>query len=92
MNLLLGLCEVVGWITFLYLGGAGAYELLGNRRIRASVLLAGAFGWVLAMFVALKLGRGGGFAAIAPLAFIAVSVWLAWRVKGELGKPDMDWR
>jgi hypothetical protein len=92
MSVLLSLCEIVGWITFLYLGGAGAYELLGNRRVRASALLAASFGWVLAMFIVMKLGRPGGFAAVWPVAFIAASAWLAWRVKHTLGKPDMDWR
>ncbi|MBL8515054.1 MAG: hypothetical protein JNJ55_13765 [Betaproteobacteria bacterium] len=92
MNVLLSLAEIVGWITFLYLGGTAVYELMGNRRVRASALLAGAVGWVVAMFIALKLGRAGGFAAVWLLAFICASGWLVWRVKRTLGKPDMDWR
>ncbi|MBL8521620.1 MAG: hypothetical protein JNK75_13260 [Betaproteobacteria bacterium] len=92
MNILLSLGEVVGWLTFLYLGGAGAFELLGNRRVRASALLAGAVGWGVAMFVALKVARSGALGVLIALLFIVASVWLVRRVHRTLGKPDMDWR
>ena len=35
---LLYLTETIGWLMFIYLGGAGAYELLGGRRVRAAIL------------------------------------------------------
>lgn len=92
MSVLLSLCEIVGWVTFLFLGGAGVYELLGNRRVRATALLAASFTWIIALFFALKMGRMGGVAGIFPVVFIAASIWLVRRVKASLGKPDMDWR
>ena len=35
---LLYLTETIGWLMFIYFGGAGAYELLGGRRVRAAIL------------------------------------------------------
>jgi hypothetical protein len=92
MNIVSSLAEVTGWMAFLYLGGAAAYELLGGRRVRASALLAGAVGWIVLMFLVLKLARHGGVAVLAPLAYAAATAWLARKVHRSLGKPDMDIR
>ncbi len=92
MSVLLSTCEIAGWLMFLYLGGASVFEMLGNRRVRATALMAGAIGWVVLMFLALRLGQVGGVALVGPLAFIAASAWLARRIRASLGKPDMDWR
>ena len=53
MQSLLNIAETVGWLVFIYLGGAGVYELLGGRRVRATALLAAAFAWIVLTFVIL---------------------------------------
>ena len=48
MRILLKRCDRIGLPVFIYLGGAGAYELLGGRKWRASLLIGGALLWVTA--------------------------------------------
>ena len=90
---LLYLAETIGWRMFIYLGGAGAYELIGGRRVRASALLAAALGWIAVTFTLLWLARGGGaVAVILVFLYLAALVWLARTVFRSVGKPDMDIR
>ena len=80
---------LVGWMIFLYLGGAGAYELLHGRKYRASLLLAGAFIWIVLTFVYFRFtGAGVSRVAFVLLYFIACGL-LARKVHGDLGKPDI---
>ncbi|HEX4858293.1 MAG TPA: hypothetical protein VFV17_04685 [Usitatibacteraceae bacterium] len=90
MRYILAAAETIGWLSFLYLGGAGAFELIGGRRVRASVLLAGAVGWIVLMFLVLYLARNGGVAIVLPIAYAAATAWLARKVHATLGKPDLD--
>ena len=93
MPLLLSLTENIGWLMFIYLGGAGVYELVGGRRVRASALLAAAVGWVVATFVLMWLARGGGVVGVLLVLFYLGALgWLAQLVFRSLGKPDMDVR
>ena len=90
---LLYLTESIGWLMFIYLGGAGAFELVGGHRVRASALLAAAVGWIALTFVLLWISRGGGLiAVILVLTYLAALAWLARKVFLSLGKPDMDIR
>ena len=89
MRILLELCYMVGLLMFLYLGGAGAYELLGHRKWRASLLIAGALLWVLATFMVFGVLRATLlFPVVAPVYLIA-TFFLARKVHRELGKPDI---
>lgn len=91
MTFLYSLLESLGWIMFLYLGFAGAYELVGGRRVRATALLAGAIGWIAVTFSVLWMARRGVAAAIlVSLIYFAALYWLGRTVQGSLGKPDMD--
>jgi hypothetical protein len=93
MNILLSLTEIVGWLMFIYLGGAGVYEMLGGRKVRASALLAAAVGWVVVTFVLMWLARQGDVVAvILLLVYFAALGWVARKVYFSLGKPDMDVR
>jgi hypothetical protein len=93
MNILLSLTETVGWMMFIYLGGAGVYEMLGGRKVRASALLAAAVGWVVITFVLMWLARQKDVVAvIVLLAYFPALVWVARKVYFSLGKPDMDVR
>ena len=90
---LLYLTETIGWLMFIYLGGAGAYELIGGRRVRATALLAAALGWIAVTFTLLWLARSGGaVAVILVFLYLAALVWLARIAFRSVGKPDMDIR
>ena len=78
-----------GWLIFLFLGGAGAYELLGGRKYRASLLLAGAFLWIVLTFVYFRYTAVGGFRIFSVALYFVGCVFLARKVKGDLGKPDI---
>lgn len=92
MQLLLRVVDIVGWLAFIYLGGAGVYELLGGRRVRASALLAGAIAWIAVTFVVLWLARPGGILIALVLLYFAATAWLVRMVHQSLGMPDMDIR
>lgn len=93
MNILLSVTETIGWLMFIYLGGAGVYEMLGGRRVRASALLAAAVGWIVVTFVVMWLARQGNVVMVILLfAYFAALGWLARKVHFSLGKPDMDIR
>ncbi|MEO8103708.1 MAG: hypothetical protein ABI790_14390 [Betaproteobacteria bacterium] len=89
MGTLVDLAFLAGWLIFLFLGGAGAYELLGSRKYRASLLLAGAFLWILLTFVYFRYTAVGGFRIFSVLLYFVGCVVLVRKVKGELGKPDI---
>ena len=89
MGALLDLAYLVGWLIFLYLGGAGVYELLGGRKFRASLLLAGAFIWILMTFVFFRYTGPGTFRAAFVLVYFVACVFLVRKVQGDLGKPDI---
>jgi hypothetical protein len=89
MRILLELCYMVGLLMFLYLGGAGAYELLGRRKWRASLLIAGALLWVVTTFMVFGVLRATLlFPVVAPVYLVA-TFFLARKVHRELGKPDI---
>ena len=76
------------------MGGAGVYEMLGGRKVRATAFLAGAFGWIVVTFVVMWLTRLGGtvLGIVLALAYLAATGWLVYKVFRLLGKPDMDIR
>lgn len=76
------------------MGGAGVYEMLGGRKVRATAFLAGAFGWIIVTFVVMWVTRLGGtvLGTILALAYLAATGWLVYKVSRLLGKPDMDIR
>jgi hypothetical protein len=79
----------VGWLVFLYLGGAGVYELVGGRKFRASLLLAAAFVWIVLTFVFFHYTATSSYRlAFALLYFLACFI-LVRKVQSNLGKPDM---
>ena len=94
MPLLLTITESIGWLVFIYMGGAGVYEMLGGRKVRATSFLAGAFGWIVVTFVVMWVTRLGGtvLGTILALAYLAATGWLVYKVSRLLGKPDMDIR
>jgi hypothetical protein len=79
----------VGWLVFLYLGGAGAYELLGGRKYRASLLLAGAFIWIVLTFVYFRYAGIGAFRLFSVVLYFAACYVLVRKVHGDLGKTDI---
>ncbi len=89
MRILLELCYIVGLLMFLYLGGAGAYELLGRRKWRASLLIAGALLWVVTTFMVFGILRATLLFPVVAPAYLAASFFLARKVHSELGKPDI---
>ena len=89
MRILLELCYIVGLLMFLYLGGAGAYELLGRRKWRASLLIAGAVLWVATTFLMLAVLRNTMLFPFAALGYLMASFFLSRKVHDELGKPDI---
>lgn len=89
VRVLLELCYSVGLLMFLYLGGAGAYELLGRRKWRASLLIASALVWVAFTFTLLGYTRGSFLFPLISLAYLAACGFLARKVYRELGKPDI---
>ena len=94
MPTLLTITESIGWLVFIYMGGAGVYEMLGGRKVRATAFLAGAFGWIVVTFGVMWLTRLGGtvLAMLLALTYFAATGWLVYKVFRLLGKPDMDIR
>ena len=94
MQSLLTITESIGWLVFIYMGAAGVYEMLGDRKVRATAFLAGAFGWVVVTFVVMWLARLGSpvLGIVLALAYLAATGWLVYKVFRVLGKPDMDIR
>ena len=94
MQTLLTITESIGWLVFIYMGGAGVYEMLGGRKVRATAFLAGAFGWIVVTFGVMWLTRLGGtvLAMLLALTYFAATGWLVYKVFRLLGKPDMDIR
>jgi hypothetical protein len=78
-----------GWLMFLYLGGAGAYELLHGRKYRASLLLLGAFIWIVLTLVYLRYTGAGSFRGAFVLLYFLACGLLARKVHGVLGQPDI---
>ena len=89
MRILLEICYMVGLLMFLYLGGAGAYELLGRRKWRASLLIAGALLWVVTTFMVFGVLRATLLFPLAAPVYLIATFFLARKVHGELGKPDI---
>lgn len=87
--MLVELAYSAGWLIFLYLGGAGAYELLGGRKYRASLLLAGAFFWILLTFVYIRYTGIGNFRPFSVALYFVGCFFLVRKVHGELGKTDI---
>ncbi len=92
MQSLLSLTDLIGWLVSICIGGAGVYELMGGRRVRASALLGGAILWVVITLVVIALSRGGGGLAWLLLLYYVAIAWLVRNVFLMLGKPDMDVR
>ena len=89
MDALVEVAYSAGWLIFLFLGGAGAYELLGGRKFRASLLLAAAFLWIVLTFVYFRYTVIGGFRVVSVALYFAACYFLVRKVKGDLGKPDI---
>jgi hypothetical protein len=89
VDVLVEIAYTAGWLMFLYLGGAGAYELLGGRRYRASLLLAAAFLWIILTFVYFRYAGVGVFRVVAVALYFAGCFFLLRKVHGDLGKPDI---
>ena len=89
MDALVEVAYSAGWLIFLFLGGAGAYELLGGRKYRASLLLAAAFLWVVLTFVYFRYTAVGAFRMVSVALYFAACYFLVRKVKGDLGKPDI---
>ncbi len=89
MGTLVEISYSVGWLVFLYLGGAGAYELLGGRKFRASLLLAGAFIWIVLTFVYFRYTGIGVFRVFSAVLYFAGCYFLVRKVHGDLGQPDI---
>lgn len=89
MQILHDLAYTAGWLIFLYLGGAGDYELLGARRYRASLLLAAAVLWIGMTFVFFSYAVKGGFAFVCIVLYLIACVFLVRKVHADLGKPDI---
>ena len=89
MGVLVDIAYTVGWLVFLYLGGAGVYELIGARRYRASLLLAAAFIWIVLTFVFFHYTGKSGFAAVTAILYLAACFFLVRKVQSDLGTPDI---
>jgi hypothetical protein len=89
LSILLDLAYSAGWLVFLYLGGAGAYELLGGRRYRASLLLVAAFLLIALTFVYIRYAGNGPIGWVFVLLYFIGCGVLVRKVHGDLGKPDI---
>jgi hypothetical protein len=89
MTVLVDLAYTAGWLVFLYLGGAGAYELFGGRRYRASFLLAVAFLWVVLTFVFFRYTGKSDYGVVMVILYFAMCLILVRKVHAGLGKPDI---
>jgi hypothetical protein len=89
MTVLIDLAYTTGWLVFLYLGGAGAYELFGGRRYRASLLLAVAFLWIVLTFVFFRYTGKSDYVAVTVILYFVACFILVRKVHPDLGKPDI---
>ena len=89
MGLLLDAAYMTSWLVFLYLGGAGAFELMGGRRYRATLLLVGAFLWILLTFVYFRYTGRGAIGVVCALLYFVACYFLVRKVHGDLGKVDI---
>ena len=89
MGTLVEIAYTVGWLIFLYLGGAGVYELIGGRKFRASLLLAAAFFWIVLTFVFFQYAATGNYRVALVLLYFVACFFLVRKVQSDLGKPDI---
>ncbi|MBL0121524.1 MAG: hypothetical protein IPP88_01935 [Betaproteobacteria bacterium] len=89
MGTLVEISYSVGWLIFLYLGGAGAYELLGGRKFRASLLLAGAFIWIVLTFVFFRYVGASNYRVAFVMLYFLVCGLLVRKVHRDIGTPDI---
>ena len=89
MGVLVEIAYTVGWLIFLYLGGAGVYELIGGRRYRASLLLVAAFVWIVLTFVFFHYTGKSSFGVAMALLYFVACFFLVRKVHSDLGKPDI---
>jgi hypothetical protein len=89
MSAITDLAYTAGWLVFLYLGGAGAYELVGGRRYRASLLLAVAFLWIVLTFVFFRYTGKSDYVAVMVISYFAACFILVRKAHADLGKPDI---
>ena len=89
MGAVVEIAYTVGWLVFLYLGGAGVYELIGGRKFRASLLLAAAFVWIVLTFVFFHFTAASDYRLAFALLYFLVCFILVLKVQSNLGKPDI---
>ncbi|MEQ1516881.1 MAG: hypothetical protein ABL931_10380 [Usitatibacteraceae bacterium] len=89
VNILVETAYTIGWLIFLYLGGAGVYELVGGRRYRASLLLAAAFLWIVLTFVFFHYTGQSSFGVVMAVLYFVACVFLVRKVHTDLGTPDI---
>ena len=89
MGVVVEIAFTVGWLVFLYLGGAGVYELVGGRKFRASLLLAAAFVWIVLTFVFFHYTAASSYRLAMALLYFLVCFVLVLKVQANLGKPDI---
>jgi Mn2+/Fe2+ NRAMP family transporter len=89
MTVLTDLAYTAGWLVFLYLGGAGAYELFGGRRYRASLLLAVAFLWIVLTLVFFRYTDKSDYGVMMLILYFVACFVLVRKVHADLGKPDI---
>ncbi len=89
MGVVVEISYTVGWLVFLYLGGAGVYELVGGRKFRAALLLAAAFIWIVLTFVFFHYTAASSYSLAAALLYFLVCFILVLKVQSNLGKPDI---
>ena len=89
MGVVVEIAFTVGWLVFLYLGGAGVYELVGGRKFRAALLLAAAFVWIVLTFVFFHFTATSNYRLAYALLYFLVCFILVLKVQSNLGKPDI---
>lgn len=89
MGVVVEIAYTVGWLIFLYLGGAGVYELVGGRKFRASLLLAAAFVWIVLTFGFFHFTGASSYRLASALLYFLACFVLVLKVQSNLGKPDI---
>ena len=89
MGVVVEIAFTVGWLVFLYLGGAGVYELVGGRKFRASLLLAAAFAWIVLTFVFFHYTATSSYRLASALLYFLACFVLVLKVQSNLGRPDI---
>lgn len=88
MEILNNLASTVGWLIFIYLGGAGVYELLGGRRYRAALLLAGSFVFIILSLVYFRYTGSSTIRVAFILVYFVACFFLVRKVRASVGTPD----